>query len=269
MHGSRRVWGWLAAAALFVAPLPAYADGNSLIGYPQSNILTKNAFHVDWDTVGVNADVNVFSAIGVTYGLGSGMLGRSPKRDGSDSNGILGRSEVGVDYLLTAGTAVATFVPSNERFFFNFKTQIYNNDTSKTRVVAGVYNFGTNSLATAREIYILASEEHSWGKIQLGLQHALGRKEGLITPAGNADRTYVQVSYNRHVWQRLFAAYAGVSGRSTQSRQSVAVAYYLDNSYKGSFALGYLLYNDASVRPQRNQVYFGFDYDWGGRPAKK
>jgi len=269
VRGIIKQCGLFAAAAMLATPTAAWADGNSLIGYPQSNIITKNAFHVDWDTVGVNAATNVFSAIGVTYGLGSGLLGRRPSDDGSDSNGILGRSEVGVDYLLTAGNSVATFVPTNERFFFNFKTQLYNDDTSKTRIVAGIYNFGSNSLATAREVYILASEDRPWGKIQVGVQHAFGHQEGLETPAGNADRTYVQVSYNRHLWQRLFGAYAGVTGRSTQTRQSVAVAYYLDNTYKGSFALGYLLYNDASVRPQRNQVYFGFDYDWGGRAPKK
>jgi hypothetical protein len=67
------------------------------------------------------------------------------------------------------------------------------------------------------------------------------------------------------MWQRLFGAFAGQTGQSTQSRQSVAVAYYLDNTYKASFALGYLLYNDRSIQPSRNQVYFGFDYDWGGR----
>jgi len=263
MRVSRRRWGVLAAAAVLLSPLPARADGNSLIGYPQTNILAKNAFHVDWDTVGVNAKTNVFSAIGVTYGLGSGLLGRSS--DGSDKNGVLGRAEVGVDYLLTAGPTVPTFVPTNERFYFNFKMQLYNDDKTQTRVVVGGYNLGANSLATARELYVLASEQRSWGKIQIGVQHAFGHEEGLKTPAGNADRTYVQLSYNRHVWQRLFAAYAGVTGQSTQSRQSVAASYYLDNTYQGSFAIGYLVYNDRSIRPQRNQVYFGFDYDWGGK----
>jgi hypothetical protein len=257
---------WLfAAVALVVAPAQARADGNSLIGYPQTNILAKKAFHVDWDTVGVRAGTNVFSAIGITYGLGSGLRGRNG--DGSDKNGILGRSEIGIDYLLTAGPNVATFVPTNERFYLNFKTQLYQDDSTKTRVVAGVYNLGANSLATARELYLLVSEDRPWGKIQVGVTHAFGKEEGLKTPAGNADRTYFQLSYNRHIWQRLFGAFAGYSGKSTQSRQSVALAYYVDNSYKGSFAIGYLFYNDKSVRPSRNQVYFGFDYGFGG-PAK-
>ena len=257
-------WGWIAATAMVLVPLPVRADGNSLIGYPQTNIIPKNAFHLDVDTVGVNAKTNVFSAIGITYGLGSGLRGRSEGSTGADNNSILGRTEVGVDYLLTAGATVPTSVPSHDRFYFNFKTQLYDNEKTQTRLVVGGYNLGANSLATARQLYILVSEQHSWGKIQIGLQHAFGKEEGLITPAGNADRTYVQLSYNRHVWQRLFAAYAGVTGQSSQSRQSVAVAYYVDKSYQGSFALGYLLYNDKSIRPQRNQVYFGFDYDWGG-----
>lgn len=256
---------WLfAAAALMLAPVQARADGNSLIGYPQSNIIAKNAFHVDWDTVGTGPKTDVFSAIGITYGLGSGLRGR--RGDGSDKNGFLGRAEVGIDYLLTAGTTVPTFVPTNERFYMNFKVQVYQDDATKTRVVAGMYNLGANSLRTARELYLLVSEDRPWGKIQVGVTHAFGKEEGLKTPAGHADRTYFQLSYNRHLWQRLFGAYAGYSGKSTQSRQSVAVAYYVDNTYKGSFAIGYLLYNDKSVRPSRNQVYFGFDYDWGGRP---
>ncbi len=255
----------MAAAAMLLTPLPARADGNSLIGYPQTNIIGKNAFHFDFDTVGINAQTNVFSAIGITYGLGSVLRGRPPGQDGSDTNSILGRTEVGVDYLLTAGGAVPTSVPTHERFYYNFKTQLYDDEKTQTRLVFGGYNHGADSVGSAHEIYVLASEQRSWGKIQVGLQHAFGNEQALVTPAGNADRTYAQLSYNRRVWQRLFAAYAGVTGKSTQCRQSVAVAYYLDNSYQGSFALGYLLYNDKSVRPQRNQVYFGFDYDWGGK----
>ena len=256
-------WGLLAAAAVLLAPLPARADGNSLIGYPQTNVLARNAFHFDWDTVGVKAATNVFSAAGVTFGLGSKLRGR---QDQTDNNGLLGRTEIGVDYLLTAGENVPTFTSTAQRFYFNFKTQLYADDAPwRTRLVVGGYNIGGNALGTARELYLLTSKESAaFGKLQLGVTHAFGAEFGLKTPAGNADRTYFQLSYNRHMWQRLFGAYAGYSGLSTQSRQSVAVAYYLDDTYKSSFALGYLRYNDESVRPQRDQVYFGFDYDWGG-----
>jgi hypothetical protein len=255
-------WGLLAAVALLLCPAPARADGNSLIGYPQTNILGRNAFHFDFDTVGVRANSNVFSGAGVTWGLGSSLLGR---KDKSDKSGFLGRSEIGVDYLLSAGPFVPTFVKARQRFFFNFKMQLYDDPASQTRVVVGGYNLGSASLAAARELYVLASKTRSWGKLQVGLTHAFGPEAGLITPAGHADRTYVQVSYNRHLWQRLFGAYAGQTGLSTQSRQSVALAYYLDDTYKGSFAIGILRYNDRSIAPSRHQVYFGFDYDWGGQ----
>ena len=266
MHGLKRRWGLLTAAAVLLAPLPARADGNSLIGYPQSNVLARNAFHFDWDTVGVKAATNIFSAAGVTFGLGSGLRGG---KDKSDKDGILGRAEIGVDYLLSAGENVPTFASAHDRFYFNFKTQLYNDDKTGTRVVVGGFNIGVPSLGTARELYVLTSkEDRRLGKLQFGLTHAFGPEAGLITPAGNADRTYLQISYNRHIWQRLFGAYAGFTGLSTQSRQSVALAYYLDNTYKGSFAIGYLRYNDYSVRPRRDQIYFGFDYDWGGPKPK-
>jgi hypothetical protein len=264
--GLSRHWGLITAAAVLLAPLPARADGNSLIGYPQSNVTARNAFHFDWDTVGIKAGTNVFSAAGVTFGLGSGLRGG---KDKSDKDGILGRTEIGVDYLLTAGDVVPTFASAHDRFFFNFKTQLYNNDKAGTRVVVGGYNIGVNELGTSRDLYVLTSkEDRRLGKLQFGLAHAFGEEFGLKTPAGNADRTYLQLSYNRHVWQRLYGAYAGYTGLSAQSRQSVALAYYLDNTYKGSFAIGYLRYNDDSVRPGRDQIYFGFDYDWGGPKAK-
>jgi len=258
--------GLLTAAAVLLTPLPARADGNSLIGYPQANVTPRNGFHFDWDTVGIRARTNVFSSAGITFGLGSGLLGREDK---SDKDGILGRTEIGVDYLLTAGGVVPTFASTHDRFYFNFKTQLYNNDKTGTRVVVGGYNIGVNELGTSRDLYVLTSkEDRRLGKLQFGIAHAFGTEAGLMTPAGNADRTYLQVSYNRHIWQRLYGAYAGYTGLSSQSRKSVALAYYLDNTYKGSFAIGYLRYNDDSVRPGRDQIYFGFDYDWGGPRPK-
>ena len=257
----RRRWGLLAAAVVLLAPLPAHADGNSLIGYPQTGLMSRNAFHVDFDTVGVRAGTNVFSAIGITYGLGSALVGG---KDKSDKSGFLGRAEIGVDYLLTAGPNVASFASSHDRFFFNFMLQMYDDPKGGVRVVVGGYNIGTPNLGTARELYVLASKQGSFGKLQIGITHAFGPEFGLITPAGHDDRTYGQISYNRHIWQRLFGAYAGYTGMSTQTRQSVALAYYVDNTYKGSFALGYLHYNDRSVQPKSDQIYFGFDYDWGG-----
>ena len=254
----------IAATALLLSVAGrAGADGNSLIGYPQANIIGENAFHLDVDTVGQKASTNAFTGLGITWGLGSGLLGRSG--DKGDKDGILGRSEVGVDYVLSAGPFVPTIVESRDRFFFNFKTQLYNDDASQTRVVVGGYNLGAASLATPRELYILAARTHKWGKLQIGLTHAFGPEQGLITPAGNADRTYLQASFNRKLVGRLYGAYAGYTGLSTQSRSSVAVAYYLDSTYKGSFALGLLRYNDHTVQPGQYQVYFGFDYDWGGR----
>jgi len=249
-------------AVLLMAAANARADGNSLIGYPQSNVIPRNAFHIDFDTVGKGANANAFTGFGITYGLGSLLQGRP--NGGRETGGFLGRAEVGVDYILSAGQSVPA-VPSQDRFYFNFKVQLYEDGASRTRIVAGGYNLGARSLYTARELYVLVSREHSWGKLQLGVTHALGPKEGLITPAGHADSTYAQLSYNRHIVGRLFGAFAGYTGLSTQSRTSVALAYYLDPQYKGSFAIGVLRYNDRSVLPGRDQVYFGFDYDWGGK----
>jgi hypothetical protein len=259
---TRFIVGLLAwTATLLVAATEARADGNSLIGYPQANIIDENAFHLDVDTVGVKASTNSFTGIGVTYGLGS-LLGRAKSTAGKD--GLFGRAEVGVDYLMSAGGSVPN-VPSKDRFYFNFKVQLYNDDASKTQIVSGGYNLGSQSLATPRELYILVARVHSWGKLQIGVTHAFGPEEGLITPAGHAERNYIQVSFNRHLAGRLYGAFAGYTGLSTQSRGSVAVAYYLDQTYKASFALGLLRYNDHSVLPGQYQTYFGFDYDWGGK----
>jgi hypothetical protein len=263
MTGRSFVAGLLAGTAiLLVAAADARADGNSLIGYPQANILGENAFHLDVDTVGVNASTNAFTGMGITWGLGSALKGRSDTK--ADQDGLLGRSEVGMDYLLSAGSAVPN-VPSHDRFYFNFKTQLYNDDASKTQVVVGGYNLGTPLLATARELYVLAARTHSWGKLQIGLTHAFGPEASVLTPAGHDDRTYLQTSFNRHVVGRLYGAFAGYTGLSAQSRASIAIAYYVDRDNKGSFALGLLRYNDRSVLPGQYQVYFGFDYDWGAK----
>jgi hypothetical protein len=249
------------AMLMLLLPADAAADGNSLIGYPQSEIIRRGAFHLDVDTVGQMASTNAFTGMGITYGIGSSLWGRSGST--GDTDGFLGRAEIGADYVISAGGSMPQ-VPSQDRFYFNFKVQIYNDTVSRTRVVAGGYNLGPSSVLAARDLYVLVSKAHSWGKLQIGITHAFGPELGLMTPNGNADRTYLQASYNRQIVGRLFGAFAGYTGQSTQSRMSVAMAYYLDPQYRGSFAIGYLRYNDPSVLPGRDQVYFGFDYGWGG-----
>ena len=97
-----------------------------------------------------------------------------------------------------------------------------------------------------------------WDKIETGLamleqgqvENSLKMMEMLVKEHGNVPQTW---GFYAHVLFRV--------DQVAKAEEMLEKAFAIDPN----FAMGYLLYNDKSVRPSRNQVYFGFDYGFGGR----
>jgi hypothetical protein len=219
--------------------------------YPATDIYGPGTFHLDVDTYGkgVNADAIVSS--GLTYGIG-------------DKDGAFGRSEVGLDYVLSlAGAAPSTLgIKAGKRLLFNAKTQLFNNSESGTRVVAGVWGVGNKAIFAPNVGYITGSKTFEFGRVHLGLAHSFAKKATVATPAGNADRTNLQLGFDRYITPKLQFAADFYSGKSGYSGFQPTLYYYIND--KADFGLGYMRFNDQTVTPKRNQIYACFDYNFGG-----
>lgn len=236
----------LTVAGALVGSNKASATASGLTFYPSTDVYSKGNFHFDSDTF---FDQNpskgsVFSSIGLEYGTGP------------DKDGAFGRSELGFDIATNYGSGVNF----GERLQFNAKTQIYNSDSSQTRVVAGVWGLGSKKLSSPNVIYLTGAKTFEFGRVHLGVAHSLAKSAALVTPRGNDDKTYLTVGYDKVFGNGKFQFTTDYySGKSNISALAPAVIYYMND--KSDFQLGYIKYNDSSLR---DTVYLGFDYNFGG-----
>jgi hypothetical protein len=241
-----------ALTALLVTAGKADADNDSLVGYPSTAIYANHEFHWSFDSLGRALKANAIILSGLDYGFGP------------DKKGLLGRTEFGFDYILSAGGREPD-VDIPKRLIWNFKTQLYDSNARGVRAVVGVYAYGSGDVGAPDIGYLMASKAYKWGKVQVGIAHAFGKKLFLTTPSGNADRTYFQLAFQRRIVGRLFGAFNFYTGNSTQSRFAPGMTYFFDKAYKSDIAVGVLHFNDSSVQPARNLIYLGFGYSFGGK----
>lgn len=238
----------LAAGVLGGTIDTASATPATLGFYPATDIYGKGTFHLDIDTYGSATRMDAFTSAGVTYGFG-------PQRDG-----VFGRSEVGFDYVLSSGGSTPA-VSGSKRFLLNAKTQLYNNDVNRTRVVTGIWGLGSRDMAAPNVAYVTGSKAFDWGRVHVGVAQSLASRSIIATPAGNDDRTFLHLAYDRPISSRLGFAVDYYSGKSAVSGIQPSLYYAVND--KASFGLGLMRFNDSSISP-RNQTYICFDYNFGG-----
>jgi hypothetical protein len=258
LQRKKHLLGSIAAAALAAGVLgttvkPASATPATLGFYPATDIYPKGNFHLDVDTYGRATKMDGVTSYGLTYGIG-------PER-----NGILGRSEVGVDYINTLGGSVPTNSDGNtlsgrKRLLYNAKTQLYNNDKSGVRLVAGFWNVGSDDIFAPNIGYLLGSKAFKWGRVHVGVAHAFDKSNVTVTEDDD-DTTYLQLGYDRMLTKKVQFAVDYYSGKSFVSGVQPTLYYYVND--KASFGLGLMHFSSKHVAP-RNQVYLCFDYNFGG-----
>ncbi len=233
---------------------PAQATPATLGFYPASDIYGKGTFHLDVDSYGRNTKMDAVTSVGLTGGLG-------------DKDGLFGRTEIGADYLMSAGGGTpvdpdtGNSLGGSKRFLLNAKTQLYNNDEKGLRVVAGVWGVGNKKIYAPNVAYVLGAKSLDWGRVHVGVAHSLARKETIATPAGNDDRTFLHLAYDRPITKKLSFAVDWYSGKSAISGVQPSLYYAVND--KASFGVGLMRFNDKSVAPTRNQLYLCFDYNFG------
>ena len=243
----------VAAGVLGLLVKPAAATPATLGFYPATDIYGKGVFHLDVDTYGRATKTDALTSVGLTYGIG-------------EKDGIFGRSEIGADYVLSLAGSIPTdlgdgsTLGGQKRFLLNAKTQLYNNDDSGVRFVAGVWGVGGNDLFAPNVGYLLGSKSFKFGRIHVGVAHAFD-KANVTTLAGNDATTYLQLGYDKMLTKKLQFAVDYYSGKSAISGVQPTLYYYVND--KASFGLGLMRFNDQSVAP-RNQTYICFDYNFGG-----
>jgi len=250
MSGSRNVLTALAVVGggvLGCTGRAAHATPATLGFYPSTDVYSKGTFHLDVDTYGRALRTDVGTTVGLTAGIG-------PER-----SGILGRTEIGADYIV--GGPLTGVTPGSRRLTFNAKTQLYDNTDAGTRVVTGVWGVGSNSIAAPDVGYVLGSKAFDWGRIHVGVAHAFANRANVTTPAGNNDTTYLQLAYDKSLTSKISFAMDWYSGKSAIS--GVQPTFYYAVNPQASFGLGLFRLNDSSIAP-RNQVYASFDYNFGG-----
>lgn len=228
----------LAVAALLGAGVQvAQATPSGLSNYPSTDVYPDGGFHFDSDYFsGLNntGSLTTGSSIGLEYGLG----------DNSDK--AFGRNELGVDFL----TFPNSQANAGQRFLLNGKSQLFSN--SDTRLVAGFYGVGSKRVAAGDWIYLLGSKNFSFGRVHLGVAQSLAGRD--VNPK---NRTVVQLGYDKAINDKFIFALDYQSG----STQFIAPGIIYNINDKAGIELSYLR-GGNSVSP-RNQVYFGFDYNFG------
>lgn len=233
---------------------PAQATPATLGFYPSSDIYGKGTFHLDVDSYGRSTKMDAVTSVGLTGGLG-------------DSDGMFGRTEIGADYLMSVGGSTpldpdnGKTLSGTKRFLLNAKTQLYNNDAKGVRVVAGVWGMGNKKIYAPNVAYVLGAKSFDWGRVHVGVAHSLARKETIATPAGNSDRTFLHLAYDKALTKKLSFAVDWYSGKSAISGVQPSLYYAVND--KASFGVGLMRFNDKSITPTRNQLYLCFDYNFG------
>lgn len=247
-------------ASLLVAGAPRLASASpaTVTIYPSTDIYRKGDFHLDSDIVTGKFRNTTFASAGLNYGLGP------------DTDKPFGRNDIGVEYL----PAPLSGVSAGNRIVFNAKTQLYSQVAKPgnmgLRLVLGLRGVGRrgdplagNSTAPKDVAYLVASREFAFGRVHIGVARSFATRAFLLTPAGNAARTYLELGYEKQLGPHFRFAADYYSGKSSISAFAPSLIWYVDN--KASFQLGYIRYNDGSVSP-RDQIYGGFNYDFGADP---
>ena len=230
----------LAIAGTLAGSKPASATASGLTFYPSTDIYGQGVFHFDADNFfDRNVGNGALSSIGLTYGVGP------------DNNKAFGRSEIGFDILTNSFGGVN----AGDRLTFNAKTQLYNNDDSQTRVVAGVWGLGGKKLNSPNVIYLTGAKSFEFGRLHLGVANSLASK-GTI---GTGNRTFLTAGYDKvFANNKLQFTLDYYSGKSTISAVAPGIIYYLND--RSDFQLGYIHFNNSAYR---SNIYLGFDYNFG------
>ena len=250
----------LAIAGALCGAKSANATPAGLTFYPSTDIYGSGNYHFDADTF-VGADDSKtgaqVSSIGLTYGFG----------DGSDST--FGRSEIGFDYLANYFNNDFTLqddgsksgYSTGQRMLFNAKTQLFNNED--TRVVAGIWGLGSKAVFAPNVAYVTGSKNFSFGRVHLGVARSL-QSENVV----GEDRTNLTVGYDKvFAGGKLQFTVDYYTGDNTYSALAPGLIYYIND--KAAVQIGYIRPNDAVAFGAKNQVYLGFDYNFGGSLDKK
>lgn len=241
LRGARRILlavTTLVAGSLLAGTQSAHATPATLGFYPSTDIYSKGNAHYDADAYTRTDLKDSFSLTsGLTFGLG-------PERDG-----VFGRTEAGFDYNFTSGTGISV----GKRLLGNVKTQLYNNDASGTRVVAGGWGLGSSS-TQPNYLYLLGSKTFSGNRVHLGVAQSLNDK--IIT----RDRTSLQLGYDRYITPKLQFVADFYSGKGPASGVQPTLYYFLND--KSDLGLGYFRANDRNLGAARDQIYLCFDYNF-------
>lgn len=258
-----------AATVLGLAGQAFAVDNNS------TRIGPYKEWHLEDIYMGNGFQTNGHNAVGLTYGLGP------------DTNGLFGRTEVGFDYVLSAGPYAGVSIPAGtspegndgalpglfttntltpeQRIFWGAKTQIFNDPKTMTRMVAGGYLFGSKD-ANAGDLGFVSISRQTlkYGYIQGGIVHSFAGEKAIETLDGHSDHWFYQLDYAYQVKSRLVAGFNAYSGRSTESAIFPAIIYFISDDYNTSVTLGDFHFWDQTVRPSGDQTYVQFDYYFNG-----
>ena len=220
---------------------PASATPSTLGFYPSTDFAADGGYHLDGDSYRVdNFSGDGFDTAGLLAGFG-------------DKDKIVGRNEVGFDYVLS-GLGNNNF---GDRVYLNGKTQLFNNPDSGVRAVAGVWLLGTKDSGGPNVGYLLGSKAFKFGRIHLGVAHAF-RNQG-----PGVDETYLQLGFDRPITSKLSFAADYYSGKSAISGVQPTLYYAVND--KASFGIGYFFNNEPTGGGDNDQLYLCFDYNFGGR----
>jgi hypothetical protein len=256
-HYSRfgqKTMGGLLAGGLLLLPFSkaAHATPSVNIFYPSTDVLQPNQKRVSSDLRSRDMKTTTYGSGGLGYGFGS------KKR-------AFGRTEIGMDYVAAAPYSNVNLA---NRICLNGKMQLFSDRANKTTLVAGIWGLGnrgtvgSNSALPPDVAYLLASRRFKGTTLQAGLARSLAKRIIVATPAGNADKNYLQLGFKQAISRRINIGVDYYSGKSAIS--ALAPGIILNLNDHASFHVGYLRYNDSSVQPSQNQVYVLIDYIFGG-----
>lgn len=199
-----------AAALMMLATAAAVASPSTLVWIPSTDIQASGTGHITFD--------NYFSpgssAVDIgQYGLTVG----------------LDRAELGIDY----------FTDTSKPWFFNGKILVSEEQDAVPRVVAGLYNWSTDSSASQDLIYILASKTLAGTRLTAG--YGFGDGDVLVD-----DNEMIMLGIDRSFGNRWWGAIDYQGGKSALGALSAGIAYkFSDNA---SLLVGYDVFNDSALK---------------------
>lgn len=224
-------------AAVLSTARPALATDSGLGFYPTADIYPSGNFHFDVDTFGNGLKTDLTNSVGLEYGFGKG------------GDGLFGRNEIGVDYLTSTGSGFA-FPAAKDRIALNFKTQLYNNDKSGTRVALGVAGLGSRRNFGSTDARLLGYKTFGFGRIHAGVWRAFGR-------GGISDTGGLQLGFDRTIAKNTII---GADWRTGPTGFFAPCIIYNLNDKAGIEAcIGRA--NSNGISP-RWQTYLAFDYNF-------